>query len=173
VLGPGLAGVAPSTRKSGQATVVTFRWAADKQLRDAVCDFAGDSRHANPWAADLYHRAIARGHDHPHATRIMARAWLYIIWHCWQTGTAYDPAKHRALQAITTHTAPRPPTTTPPDSSTTRRPRRRTRGVQVETPSVNPRRRTSSRERLGCGCSELRPPATVVCAGSACGWRHG
>lgn len=95
-----LAGVAPSTRQSGKLRHVGFRWAADKQLRDAVCDFAGDSRRANPWAADLYHRARARGHDHPHAVRILARAWLYIIWHCWQDGVAYDPAKHRALQAL-------------------------------------------------------------------------
>ena len=49
-----LAGVAPSTRQSGKVEVVSFRWGADKQLRDAICDFAGDSRHANPWAADLY-----------------------------------------------------------------------------------------------------------------------
>lgn len=43
-----LAGVAPSTRESGKVRIVAFRWAVDKQLRDAVCDFAGDSRHANP-----------------------------------------------------------------------------------------------------------------------------
>ena len=79
-----LAGVAPSTRQSGKLRAVGFRWACDKQLRDAVTDFAGDSRHANPWAADLYRRARARGHDHPHAVRILARAWLYVIWHCWQ-----------------------------------------------------------------------------------------
>lgn len=74
--------------------------AQDKQLRDAVCDFAGDSRRANLWAADRYNRAIARGHDHPHAVRILARAWLYAIWHCWQDGAAYHPANHRALQAL-------------------------------------------------------------------------
>lgn len=95
-----LAGVAPSTRQSGKTRSVGFRWAADKQLRDAVCDFAGDSRRANPWAADLYQRALARGHDHPHAVRILARAWLYVIWHCWQDGVAYDPARHKALQRI-------------------------------------------------------------------------
>ena len=95
-----LAGVAPSTRQSGKVCSVGFRWACDKQLRDAVCDFANDSRHANPWAADLYNRAIARGHDHPHAVRILARAWLYVIWHCWQTNTAYNPDNHRALQAL-------------------------------------------------------------------------
>jgi transposase len=97
-----LAGVAPSTRQSGKTRIVGFRWACDKQLRDAVCDFANDSRHANPWAADIYHRAIARGKDHPHAVRILARAWLYVIWHCWQTNTAYDPTNHRALQALLT-----------------------------------------------------------------------
>jgi transposase len=95
-----LAGVAPSTRQSGKVTHVGFRWAADKQLRDAVCDFAGDSRRANRWAADLYNRARARGHDHPHTVRILARAWLYVIWHCWQDGVAYDPTQHRALQAL-------------------------------------------------------------------------
>ncbi len=95
-----LAGAAPSTRQSGKVKIVSFRWAADKQLRDAVCDFAGDTRRANPWAAHLYNQAVARGHDHPHAVRILARAWLYIIWHCWQHGVAYDPTRHKALQAL-------------------------------------------------------------------------
>jgi transposase len=95
-----LAGVAPSTRQSGKVEVVSFRWGADKQLRDAICDFAGDSRHANPWAADLYRRARARGHDHPHAVRVLARAWVDIIWACWTTNTPYDPDKHGALQRI-------------------------------------------------------------------------
>ena len=97
-----LAGDAPSTRQSGKVKVVSFRWGADKQLRDAICDFAGDSRRANPWAANLYNKAIARGHDHPHAVRILARAWLYIIWHCWQDGVACDPTRHKALQALLT-----------------------------------------------------------------------
>jgi hypothetical protein len=46
-----------------------------------VVDIAADTRHANPWAADLYERARARGHD-AHAVRILARAWLHV------TGTA-------------------------------------------------------------------------------------
>jgi transposase len=95
-----LAGVAPSTRQSGKVKSVSFRWAADKQLRDAICDFAADSRHANPWAADLYRRARARGHDHPHTVRILARAWVDIIWACWTTNTPYQPSQHRALQRI-------------------------------------------------------------------------
>jgi transposase len=95
-----LAGVAPSTRQSGKHKAVTYRWAVNKELRDAVCDFAGDSRRANPWAAKIYNDAIARGKDHPHATRILARAWLGVIWRCWQDETAYAPARHGALQAL-------------------------------------------------------------------------
>jgi transposase len=95
-----LAGAAPSTRQSGKLRTVNFRWACDKQLRDAVTDFANDTRHANPWAADLYNRARTRGHDHAHAVRILARAWLFVIWHCWQNNTAYDPTQHNALQRI-------------------------------------------------------------------------
>jgi transposase len=99
-----LAGVAPSTRQSGKVKTVTFRWGANKQLRDALCDFAGDSRHDNPWAADLYTRAIARGHDHPHAVRILGRAWAHIIWACWHNNLSYDPSQHRALQNILANT---------------------------------------------------------------------
>jgi len=95
-----LAGVTPSTRQSGKSHVVAFRWACDKQLRDAVCDFAGDTRRANPWAADLYNRARSRGHDHPHAVRILARAWIRVIWRCWLDGVPYDPAKHGAAAAL-------------------------------------------------------------------------
>jgi transposase len=99
-----LAGAAPSTRQSGKLRTVGFRWSCDKQLRDAVTDFAADSRLSNPWAADLYDRARTRGHDHPHAVRILARAWLHIIWHCWQDGVAYDPNQHRALQQLLART---------------------------------------------------------------------
>ena len=95
-----LAGVAPVTRQSGKHISVGFRWAVNRQLRDAVCDFAADSRHASPWAAAVYDAARARGKDHPHAVRILARAWIYVIWRCWQEGIAYDPAKHNALQRI-------------------------------------------------------------------------
>jgi transposase len=95
-----LAGAAPSTRQSGKHKAVTFRWAVSKQLRDAVCDFADGSRHESPWAAQIYNAAIARGKDHPLAVRILARAWLYVIWECWHNGVAYDPARHRGLQRL-------------------------------------------------------------------------
>lgn len=32
--------------------------------------------------------------------RVLARAWLYVIWRCWQDATRYDPDQHRALQRV-------------------------------------------------------------------------
>lgn len=95
-----LAGASPSTRQSGQHRAVTFRFACDKKLREALIDFAEDSRHGNPWAADLYRRARDRGATHPHAARILARAWVEVIWRCWQDRVPYDPVKHQAFQRI-------------------------------------------------------------------------
>ncbi|CAN5318080.1 IS110 family transposase [soil metagenome] len=91
-----LAGLAPSTRQSGKHHAATFRWAVNRELRDALCDFASDFRHTNPWAAKIYNDAIKRGKDHPHATPILARAWLGVIWRCWQDHTE----QHRALQTL-------------------------------------------------------------------------
>jgi transposase len=86
-----LAGATPSTKQSGKVKVVTFRWAVDNQLRGAVVDFAGDSHHANPWAADLYAKARARGHDHPHATRILAQPGCTSSGAAGKTGSRTTP----------------------------------------------------------------------------------
>jgi transposase len=91
------AGACPVTFESGKHRAVGFRYAADAKLRRALTDFADDSRHANPWAADIYTRARARGMRHPHAVRVLARAWTAVIWRCWQDGVPYDPAHHGAL----------------------------------------------------------------------------
>jgi len=95
-----LAGVSPSTRQSGKRHGTVFRWACNKKLRFAVIDFANGSRAVDPWAADIYRRAIERGCLHNHAVRILARAWIRIIWRCWQDGVAFDPALHRARQPL-------------------------------------------------------------------------
>ena len=91
-----LGGLCPVTHASGKHRDVSFRWACNKRLREAITTFADNSRHASPWAADIYRRAIARGCDHPHAIRILARAWVRVIWRCWQDRRPYDPALHGA-----------------------------------------------------------------------------
>ncbi len=89
-----LAGLAPVTKKSGKHQAVHFRWACNTRFRVAVTTFADNSRHASPWAADIYRRAIARGCDHPHAVRILARAWVRVIYRCWVDAKPYDPGAH-------------------------------------------------------------------------------
>lgn len=96
-----LAGVAPSTRSSGRHHAVTYRWASNKKLRDALCDFAGDSWQSNAWAETRYRELRAAGKSHPHSERILARSWAHIIWRCWQDHTPYDPARHGAHQRLT------------------------------------------------------------------------
>lgn len=96
-----IAGQAPIAVQSGKKKVACFRWACNKNLRDAVSVLADSSRHHNPWANDIYQRARARGHDHPHAIRILGRAWLRIIWRLWHDHTTYDPTRHRSLNHLT------------------------------------------------------------------------
>jgi transposase len=90
------AGAAPVTRTSGKHRAVGFRWACNKRLRQALTTFADNSRHASAWAAVVYARARARGCDHPHAIRILARAWVRVIWRCWQDRQPYEVSLHRA-----------------------------------------------------------------------------
>ena len=95
------AGVCPVTHASGKSRGVTFRWACNHRLRQAVTCFADNSRHASQWAAAVYQRARARGCDHPHAVRILARAWIRVLWRAWIDRKPYDPSTHRAFQALT------------------------------------------------------------------------
>jgi transposase len=94
------AGVAPVTYASGKTKAVTFRWACNHRLRAALTCMADNSRHANAWAANVYAKAKARGCDHPHAIRILSRAWLRVIWRAWTDRKPYDPALHGAAQTL-------------------------------------------------------------------------
>lgn len=97
------AGVVPLTYQSGKSRSVGFRWACNHRLRRAVTTLADNSRHANLWARSIYTSARARGCDHPHAIRILARAWLRVIWRAWTDRTTYRPELHLgALKASST-----------------------------------------------------------------------
>ncbi len=95
-----IAGQSAIAVESGKKKVGSFRWACNKQLRSAVSVLADASRKHNPWAQKIYADAIARGKDHPHALRILGRAWLRVIWRIWQDGTPYDPARHGSLNRL-------------------------------------------------------------------------
>jgi transposase len=88
------AGISPVTYQSGKSRGVAFRWACNHRLRAAMVMWASNSRFSSPWAKDVYARARARGADHPHAIRILARAWARVLWRAWVTRTPYDPEKH-------------------------------------------------------------------------------
>ena len=92
------AGQCPVAVESGKSKHAQFRWACDHRLRAAFCTLADSSRRHNPWAADIYQRARARGASHTHATRILGRAWCQVIWRLWQDHDTYDPQQHIARQ---------------------------------------------------------------------------
>ncbi len=94
------AGVSPVTYESGKHRSVVFRFACNHRLRRAITCLADQTRHAHPWAADVYHRARSRGCDHAHAIRILARAWVRILWRAWYSRTPYQPHLHRSAAAF-------------------------------------------------------------------------
>jgi transposase len=96
------AGMSPVALESGKLRVATFRRACDKRLRSAVATLADSTRHWHPWAKEVYRRARARGQDHPHAIRTLGRAWIRVLWRCWQDGVPYDPARHGNFNRLQT-----------------------------------------------------------------------
>jgi transposase len=94
------AGVCPVTHASGKSRGVVFRWACNKNLRLAITCFADNSRHACAWAAAIYQKARERGCKHPHAIRILARAWVRVLWRAWHDRKPYDPSTHRGAARL-------------------------------------------------------------------------
>ena len=89
-------GQAPVAIESGKRKSAAFRWACDKRLRNHLSVLADSSRHHHPWAQGVYQSARARGCDHPHACRILGRAWTRVLWRCWHDRVPYDINQHRA-----------------------------------------------------------------------------
>jgi transposase len=96
------AGMSPVALESGKLRVATFRRACDKRLRVAVATLADSTRHWHPWAKGVYRRARARGQDHPHAIRTLGRAWIRVLWRCWQDRVPYDGTRHRNFSRLQT-----------------------------------------------------------------------
>lgn len=94
------AGQSPVAVESGKRRVAVFRRACDKRLRIAMATLANSTRQWHPWAEDIYRRARERGADHPHAIRILGRAWVRVLWRCWADEVPYDPALHGGLSHL-------------------------------------------------------------------------
>ena len=90
------AGVVPVTMTSGKRRGVFFRHACNKRLRKALTCFANNSRFESAWARSIYARARARGCEHSHAVRVLARAWVRVLWRAWHDGIPYDVKNHGA-----------------------------------------------------------------------------
>ena len=90
----------PRRRRIGQVQARPVPLGVDHRLRQAFCTLADSSRRRNPWAADIYNRARARGASHTHATRVLGRAWSQVIWRLWHDHATYDPNQHTALQPL-------------------------------------------------------------------------
>lgn len=100
------AGACPVTFQSGKHRGVGFRRACNKRLRQALTTWADNSRHQSAWAAARYRNARGRGCDHPHAVRILARAWLRVLWRCWTDRRPYDPELHAQARLVPAHPPP-------------------------------------------------------------------
>jgi transposase len=72
-------GQAPVAVESGKRKNAKFRWACNKRLRGALATLAHSIRRWNPWAADRYAQARARGHSHRRALRTLGRAVCRIL----------------------------------------------------------------------------------------------
>ena len=149
-------GQAPVAVESGKSKRAQFRWACDHRLREAFNVLADSSRRHNPWAADIYDRARARGASHQHG-QPHPRPRL-VPGH---------------LATVGTTTTPTTPTNTPPASASSPRPpdNRRSSGPTSSLPSDGRCRRHrrlpagQSAQRLTASRPTLPPPAGVDTGG--------
>jgi transposase len=97
------AGLAPVTRASGRSCRVRFRYAANRNLREACTWWAYNSLKESTWASEAHRQARARG-QHPHrALRGLGARWVRVLRRCWTDCVPYDPAKHHKPAAQPAH----------------------------------------------------------------------
>jgi transposase len=87
-------GIAPVIEQSGKRSIVHWRWACPKFVRQSLHEFARCSLRFCTWAKRFYETQRTRGKDHHVAIRALAFKWIRILFRCWQNHTPYDPAKY-------------------------------------------------------------------------------
>jgi len=93
------AGSVPETDCSGKHHVVTFRFACNTTLRDAMHQLAFLSLPHSLWARAYYARYRERGHTHHQALRALGAKWLKIIFVLWTRQVPYSETHHLATMA--------------------------------------------------------------------------
>ena len=92
------AGTAPVSFQSGQLHKVKFRYACNKNLRNAVHLWSDLSRARCVWAQSYYQQKRLEGKSHACALRCLGQRWLKILWKMWQTKQPYDEQMHMRNQ---------------------------------------------------------------------------
>jgi transposase len=87
----GLSGVAPVTRRSGKARLVTRRMACNERLREAVYHWARVAMQIDPESKRRYAALRQRGHSHGRALRTLGDRLLAMACAMLRSQTLYDP----------------------------------------------------------------------------------
>lgn len=88
-------GIAPVTRRSGQACHVSMRRACPKFIRQTFHEFADHARKWSPWSKAYYGHLRDQGKRHHAAVRALAFKWIRIIFQMWKTRTPYDENRYQ------------------------------------------------------------------------------
>lgn len=89
-------GIAPVKKASGTITLIQWRTACPKFLRQSFQEYADESIKCSIWARAYYQMQRDRGKRHQAAVRALAFKWIRIMFACWQTQQPYDEVRYLA-----------------------------------------------------------------------------
>ncbi|GLW98284.1 hypothetical protein Misp02_23710 [Microtetraspora sp. NBRC 16547] len=92
--------VSPNAIKTWRDGEVLSGAKSDTGDAAVIAEYLRQRQHRLRVAVPYCDDARKSGKDHPHAIRVLARAWIRVIWRCWHDGVLYDPAKHGAAAAL-------------------------------------------------------------------------
>jgi len=99
-----LSGSVPLTQRSGQRIAIHFRWACQKDFRNAITLYALQTINQVAWARTCYDQCRQRGLDHYRALRQLASKWIKIIFRMWKDRRPYD--ERLFLTSLARHGSP-------------------------------------------------------------------
>jgi transposase len=89
-------GISPVKKTSGTITLIQWRKACPKFLRQSFQEYANESIKLSIWARAYYQMQRDRGKRHQAAIRALAFKWIRIMFACWQTKQPYDEMRYLA-----------------------------------------------------------------------------